>query len=79
MTVQLATRIDSKTKTLLNQIHRKTHIPIRQLTETAIVLLDGYYRELQKSYRKSDIDTDFHRLLAYSMKKHDKTYQKLAE
>ncbi len=79
MTVQLATRVDAKTKKLLGQIHKKTHVPIRQLTETAILLLDEYYKQLQKSYKENAVDHDFQRLLEYSMKKHDKTYAKLAE
>lgn len=79
MTVQLATRVDSKTKAVLDRLHRKTHLPIRQLTETAIVLLEEYYRQLQTSYREGAVDNDFINLLEQSMKKHDKTYQKLAD
>lgn len=79
MTVQLATRIDSKTKAVLDRLHRRTHLPIRQLTETAVVLLNEYYTQLQNSYRESAVDNDFVSLLEQSMKKHGKTYEKLAD
>ncbi len=79
MNVQLATRIDSKFKAVLDTLHKETHIPIRQLTETAITLLEKHYRQLQTSYKGTAVDKDFMRLLDYSFKKHDKTYRKLAE
>ncbi len=79
MTVQLATRVDSKAKEILGKLHKKTHIPISKLTEKAILLLDEYYAQLQKSYKESDIDSAFMHLLDYSIKKHDKTYEKLAK
>lgn len=79
MTVQLATRIDSKMKSTLDRLHQRTHVPIRQLTETAIVLLDEYYRQLQSSYKDGAVDNDFVNLLQQSMKHHDKTYEKLAD
>jgi len=78
MIVQLATRIDSKVKTTLDKLHQKTHISIRQLTEKAIILLDEYYKELQTSYKKSAVDSNFIDLLEHSIKSHDKTYEKLA-
>ncbi len=79
MNVQLATRIDSRTKAILDKLHKKTHVPIRQLTEKAIVLLDEHYRQLQQSYKGSSVNSDFMHLVDYSMKKYSKTYKKLAE
>ena len=79
MHIQLATRIDPKIKAILDRLHKKTHIPIRQLTETAITLLELHYKHLGDSYKTSAVDKDFMGLLEYSFKKHDKTYRKLAE
>ncbi|MBN2097810.1 MAG: ribbon-helix-helix domain-containing protein, partial [Candidatus Omnitrophica bacterium] len=39
MTVQLSTRVDPKVKQILSELHRKTHVPIRVLTEKAVFLL----------------------------------------
>ncbi|EKD26338.1 MAG: hypothetical protein ACD_79C01248G0003 [uncultured bacterium] len=79
MTVQLATRIDPKKKKILDELHKKTHIPIRNLTEKAITLLDEYYKTAQKSFKEEVIENNFIELLDYSMKKYDQTYKKLAE
>jgi len=79
MTVQLATRIDARLKRVLDRIHKKTHIPIRQLTEKAIGLLEEHYKKLQRAHEESAVDSNFIELLEYSMKTHDKTYEKLAK
>lgn len=79
MTVQLATRIDAKVKRTLDKLHRTTHIPIRQLTEKAIALLEEYYQQLQESYKGSKVDNDFLNLLNHSIKTRHKTYEKLAK
>ena len=79
MTLQLATRIDARIKKTLDRLHKKTHIPIRQLTEKAITLLEEYYMHLQESYKGSTVDNNFVSLLEHSMKTHDKTYEKLAK
>ena len=79
MTVQLATRVTPETKKILSNLHKKTHISIRQLTEKAIILLDEYYKELQKSHEKNEVDDTFISLLESSIKKHNKTYKQLAK
>ncbi len=79
MAVQLATRIDSKTRQTLDKLHQKTHIPIRVLTEKAIALLDDYYKRLQKTHHAGAVDSDFAALLDRSLKTKDKTYARLAE
>jgi hypothetical protein len=78
-TTQLATRIDTKFKAILDRLNEKTQIPIRQLTEKAILLLDEYYKELQKTYDKKAVDADFIHLLDQSIQNHDETYKKLAQ
>lgn len=80
MTIQLATRIDPGKKKILDRLHKRTHLSIRQLTEKAIVLLDEYYKQLEKTYYKGGaVDQDFMNLLEQSMKQYDKAYKKLAE
>ena len=79
MTVQLSTRIDPKVKQILNQLHKKTHIPIRVLTEKAILLLKERYDRMSQMYQQSAVDERFMELLDYSLRTHDATYQKLAD
>jgi len=79
MTVQLATRIDPRKKEILDKIHKKTHISIRNLTEKAIVLLDSYYENLNKIHTEESVNENFMNLVDYSMNKYDKVYKKLAE
>ncbi len=79
MTVPLATRIDAKAKAILNKLHKKTHIPIRQLTEKAIFLLDDHYKQMSTTYTDGAVDSMFAQLVDYSLKKHHATYKKLAE
>lgn len=78
MTVQLSTRIDPKAKQILGQIHEKTHIPIRILTEKAIFLLKEQYERMGSMYQQGAVDERFIELLNYTLKKHDATYRKLA-
>lgn len=79
MTVQLSTRIDPKVKRILDQLHKKTHIPIRTLTEKAIFLLDERYSRMSRIYQQGEADERFMELLDYSLKTHDATYRKLAD
>ena len=79
MTVQLSTRIDPKVKQMLGQLHKKTHIPIRTLTEKAIVLLKERYDRISKTQRLGAADERFMELLNDSLRTHDATYRKLAE
>lgn len=79
MTVQLSTRIDPKVKQILSQLHKKTHIPIRVLTEKAILLLKERYDRMSQMYQQSAVDERFMELLDYSLRTHDATYQKLAD
>ena len=79
MIVQLSTRIDSKAKQILDQLHKKTHVPIRILTEKAIYLLRERYDKLSAVDQQGTVDESFMGLLDYSMKEHDDTYKKLAE
>ena len=78
MTVQLSTRIDPQVKRILAQLHKKTHIPIRTLTEKAIFLLKERYDRLSRTHQQDVTDERFMELLDYSLKKHDVTYRKLA-
>lgn len=79
MTVQLSTRIDPKVKQILGQLHKKTHIPIRTLTERAIFLLKERYDRMGQIYHQGAADERFVELLDYSLKTHDATYRKLAD
>lgn len=79
MTVQLSTRIDPKVKQILRQLHKKTHIPIRVLTEKAIFLLKERYDRMSQMYQQGTVDERFMELLDYSLRTHDVTYQKLAD
>ncbi len=79
MTVQLSTRIDSKAKQALDQLHKKTHVPIRILTERAIFLLKEKYDRMSSGEEKGTVDEVFMGLLDYSLRKHDATYKKLAD
>ena len=78
MTVQLSTRIDTKIMQILSQIHKKTHIPIRILTEKAIFLLKERYDNMSHLYRGGAVDERFTELLDYSLRGHDATYRELA-
>lgn len=79
MTVQLSTRIDTKIMQMLGQMHKKTHIPIRVLTEKAISLLKERYDNMSRLYRGGAVDERFTELLEYSLRGHDATYRELAD
>ncbi|MEW6009453.1 MAG: hypothetical protein AB1629_07460 [Candidatus Omnitrophota bacterium] len=79
MTVQLSTRIDVKVKRILSELHRKTHVPIRVLTERAIFLLKERYDGMNKIHKQGTADERFMELLNYSLKTHDTTYRELAD
>lgn len=77
MTVQFSTRIDPKVKRILSELHRKTHIPIRILTEKAIFLLKERYDRISHVHQRDVAEDRFMELLDYSIKTHDDTYRKL--
>ena len=79
MTVQLSTRIDPKVKKILNELHKKTQVPIRALTEKAIFLLKERYDDMGQKYQHGIADEKFMELVDYSLKAHDATYKKLAQ
>ena len=79
MTVPLSTRIDPKVKKMLNDLHRRTRIPIRILTEKAIFLLKERYDRMSRIHEQGMADEGFMELLDYSLRKHDDTYRKLAD
>lgn len=79
MTVQLSTRIDAKVKKMLEQLHKKTHVPICALTEKAIILLKKRYDRMSQTYQEGKADEGFMELLDYSLEAHDATYKKLAD
>ena len=79
MNVPLSTRIDSKVKRILNELHRKTHIPICDLTEKAIFLLKERYDRIDLAHKSDVANERFMELLNYSLKTHDATYRKLAD
>ena len=79
MTTQLSTRIDSKVKKILEELHKRTHVPICTLTEKAILLLKEKYDKMSKIYEQGVTDEVFMELLNHSIKEHDATYKKLAE
>ncbi len=79
MTVQLSTRIDPKIKQILNELHKKTHIPIRILTEKAIFLLKERYDRMNHMYEQGAVDERFMELLDYSLRTHNGTYRELAD
>ncbi|MFH1877714.1 MAG: ribbon-helix-helix domain-containing protein [Candidatus Omnitrophota bacterium] len=70
MTTQLSTRIDTKAKQALDQLHKKTHVPIRILTEKAIFLLkEKYDRMSSVEEQQGAVDEVFMGLLDYSLRK----------
>jgi len=79
MNIPLSTRINAKAKHILNELHRKTHIPICDLTEKAIFLLKERYDRMEQAHKPDVTNERFMELLDYSMKKHDATYRKLAD
>lgn len=79
MTVQLSTRVDQKVKRILDELHKKTHIPIRALTEKAIFLLKEHYDRMSRIHQQGVADERFMELLDYSLRTHDATYRELAE
>jgi len=79
MTIQLSTRIDPKVKQILGLLHKKTHVPIRALTEKAILLLKERYDRISQMYQQGAVDERFMELLDYSLRTHDATYKKLAD
>jgi hypothetical protein len=79
MTVQLSTRIDPKVKQILEQLHKRTHVPIRALTEKAIFLLKERYDRMSHVYKQGTANERFMELLDYSLKAHDDTYKRLAD
>ena len=79
MTVQLSTRIDPKVKKILNELHKKTQVPICALTEKAIFLLKERYDGISQKYQHGIADEKFMELVDYSLKAHDATYKKLAQ
>jgi hypothetical protein len=79
MTVQLSTRIDPKVKKILSELHKKTQVPIRALTEKAIFLLKERYDNIGQMYQQGTANERFMELVDYSLRAHDATYKKLAE
>ena len=79
MTVQLSTRIDPKIKKILDELHKKTHVPICVLTEKAICLLKERYEGISQMYQHGVVNERFMELVDYSVRTHDVTYQKLTE
>ena len=79
MTVPLSTRIDAKAKRILMELHKKTHIPIRILTEKALFLLKERYDRISQTHKQAVADERFMELLDYSLRTHSATYQKLAD
>jgi len=79
MTVQLSTRIDPKVKRILNELHKKTQVPICVLTEKAVCLLKERYESMSQMYQQGIANERFMELVDYSLRTHDVTYQKLAE
>jgi hypothetical protein len=79
MTVQLSTRIDPKAKKMLNELHKKTQVPIRALTEKAIFLLKERYDNIGQMHQQRIANERFMELVDYSLRTHDATYKKLAE
>jgi len=79
MSVQLSTRIDPKVKRILNELHKKTQVPICVLTEKAICLLKERYESMSQMYQQGIANERFMELVDYSLRTHDVTYQKLAE
>lgn len=79
MTVQLSTRISPEIKRILNQLHKKTHVPIRTLTEKAVLLLQERYDRMSQMYQRGTADERFMELLDYSLGTHDVTYRELAD
>jgi len=79
MSVQLSTRIDPKVKHMLEELHKKTHVPICVLTEKAIVLLKERYDSMSQRHEQGAVDERFMELLDYSMRTHDETYKELAK
>ena len=64
---------------ILNGLHKKTHMPIRVLTEKAICLLKELYEGMSQMYQQGVANERFMELVYYSLKTRDATYQKLAE
>lgn len=79
MTIQLSTRIDPKVKQILNQLHKKTHVSIRALTEKAILLLKERHDRMSQMHQQGAVDERFMELLNDSLRTHDATYRKLAD
>ena len=79
MAVPLSTRIDPKAKQILSDLHRRTHIPIRILTEKTIFLLKERYDRMSRVHKHGAADERFMELLDYSLRSHDTTYKKLAD
>jgi len=79
MSVQLSTRIDPKVKRILNELHKKTQVPICVLTEKAVCLLKERYESMSQMYQQGIANERFMELVDYSLRTHDVTYQKLAE
>ncbi|MFH1996670.1 MAG: hypothetical protein ABIJ27_06695, partial [Candidatus Omnitrophota bacterium] len=63
---------------ILNELHRKTRIPIRILTERAVYLLKERYDRMSKIHKQGAADERFMELLDYSLRTHDATYRELA-
>lgn len=78
MSVQLSTRVSPEVKRILEQLHKKTHVPICTLTEKAVLLLKERYDQMSQMHQKDVADERFMELLEYSLKGHDATYRKLA-
>jgi len=78
MTVQLSTRVSPEVKRILEQLHKRTHVPICTLTEKAVLLLKERYDQMSQMYQKGAADERFMELLEHSLKGHDVTYRKLA-
>lgn len=78
MTVQLSTRISPEARRILDQLHKKTHVPICALTEKAVLLLKERYDQMNQLHQRGAADEKFMELLDYSLKTHDATYRKLA-
>lgn len=79
MTVKFSTIIDSETKKTIEELRKKTDLPIHSLTEKAFHLLKEYYERLSKVYSSEVVNQAFVDMVSKVDRKYGKTLKRLAK
>lgn len=79
MAVKFSTIIDLETKKGIEELRKKTDLPIHSLTKKAFHLLGEYYERLSQVYSPEIVNQVFLDMVSKVEGKYDKTLKRLAK